>query len=137
MHGKATETAIAAMGYLAERYDDEERCSAAEIAKARGLQGPFVAKLLTELARAGLVIGVRGPGGGFSLARDPDEITLNDVSALFERDAGDDCPFGGGICGHGEPCPLHDKFAAVRKATARILHQTTFGVFRRNRRKNR
>ena len=137
MHGKATETAIAAMGYLAERYDEDERTSAADIAKARGLQGPFVSKILTELARAGLVVGVRGPGGGFRLARDPDEIHLQDVACLFERDTGDACPFGGGICGEGEPCPLHDKFSAVRSATDRILHETTFGVFRRKRSKQR
>ena len=137
MHGKATETAIAAMGYLAEKYDEGERCSAAEIAKARNLQGPFVSKVLTELARAELVIGVRGPGGGFSLARDPEDILLHEVSDLFERDTGDACPFGGGICGVGEKCPLHDMFAKVRTSTERILHETTFGVFRRKRSKQR
>ena len=137
MHGKATETAMAAMGYLAERYDEDERVSAADIAEARHLQGPFVSKILTELARAGLVVGTRGPGGGFRLARDPDDIHLNEVSELFERDTGDACPFGGGVCGEGEPCPLHDKFAAVRKAADRILHKTTFGVFRRKRSKTR
>lgn len=137
MHGKATETAIAAMGYLAEHFDDDKRCSAAEIASARKLQGPFVSKVLTELARAGLVVGVRGPGGGFSLSRSPDEIALHEVYDLFERGDGDACPFGGGVCGEGDPCPLHDRFAAVRKATDRILHETTFGVFRRKRSKQR
>lgn len=131
MHGKATETAIAAMGYLAERYDAGERCSAADIAKARKLQGPFVSKVLTELARAGLVVGVRGPGGGFTLARDPDEIRLHEVAELFERSTGDACPFGGGICGDGEKCPLHDMFARVRAASEQIMHKTTFGVFRK------
>ena len=137
MHGKATETAIAAMGYLAEQFDEGKRVSAAEIASARGLQGPFVSKVLTELARAGLVQGVRGPGGGFSLTRDPETIHLNEVYELFERDSGDACPFGGGVCGKGEPCPLHDQFAAVRAATNRILTETTFGVFRRKRSKQR
>ncbi len=132
MHGKATETAIAAMGYLAEHFDDEgTKVSAADIADARGLQRPFVSKVLTELARAGLVIGTRGPGGGFRLARDPATIYLYEVSELFERSDGDACPFGGGICGEGEKCPLHDMFARVRAASDRILHKTTFGVFRK------
>ncbi len=133
MHGKATETAIAAMGYLAERFDDAANVSAYEIAKARKLQRPFVSKVLTELSRAGLVAGVRGPGGGFTLARAPETIYLQEVYDLFERTSGDACPFGGGICGVGEKCPLHDMFAEVREAEERILRETTFAVFRKKR----
>ncbi|MDJ0974837.1 MAG: Rrf2 family transcriptional regulator [Planctomycetota bacterium] len=130
IHGKATETAIAAMGVLAERYDEGRgRCSAEAIASARGLQRPFVAKILTELARAGLVRGVRGPGGGYTLARSPDTIYIQEVSALFEPQSADACPFGGGICGVGRNCPLHDMFTEVRRATDRIMKETTFAVF--------
>jgi Rrf2 family iron-sulfur cluster assembly transcriptional regulator len=132
MHGKATETAIAAMGVLAERYDGgETKLSAAEIAEFRNLQRPFVSKVLTELARAGLVLGTRGPGGGFTLARDPGTIYINEVYELFERAAQDACPFGGGICGVGEKCPLHDLFSGVRSARDRILNETTFAVFQK------
>ncbi|MGE0192946.1 MAG: Rrf2 family transcriptional regulator [Planctomycetota bacterium] len=135
MTGKATETAIAAMGYLAERYDGGVTLvSAADIARARNLQRPYVAKVLTELARAGLVRGMRGPGGGYALARDPASIRLNEVRDLFERAGDDACPFGGGICGQVEKCPLHDAFAKVRAASERILQRTTFAVFRSPRR---
>lgn len=132
MHGKSTGAAIAAMSLLAERYDGGETLiSATEIADARDLRRPFVSKLLTELSRAGLVKGVRGPGGGFTLTREPHTILLNEVYELFERSRGDACPFGGGICGVGDPCPLHDDFARVRAATDRILHKTSFGAFRK------
>ena len=64
MYGKQTETAIAAMSRLAEMYTDQPvRQSAIEIADVRGLQRPFVAKILTVLSQAGLVNGTRGPGG--------------------------------------------------------------------------
>ena len=132
MYGKQTEYAIAAMSRLAEVYDGgKTRLSAAEIAKTRGLQRPIVAKILSALSQAGLVIGSRGPGGGSALARDPRRITLYDVFKLFEREAdGDNCPFGGGICGVGQPCPIHDKLVAVQKAMDRLLHETTFDEFR-------
>ena len=134
IHGKATEAAIAAMGVLSERYDGGEALlSAADIAQARGRQRPFVSKVLTDLARVGLVRSVRGPGGGFTLARAPDQIYLYEVHDLFQRPSGDACPFGGGICGEGESCPLHDMFAQVRAATDKILHGTTFGVFAKGR----
>ncbi len=131
MYGKATETAIAAVGLLAEIYDrGETLLSAAAIAEARGLQAPFLSKILTTLAQGGIVNGSRGPGGGFTLARPPSEILLYDVFRLFERtDNENACPFGGGQCGEGEPCPLHDKFVVVREAMDKVLHETTFAAF--------
>jgi len=132
MYGKSTETAIAAMSRLAEVYDGgETRLSASDIADSRGLQRPFVAKVLTTLSQAGLVEGSRGPGGGFTLARDPNDILLYDVFTLFEReDQSDICPFGGGVCGVGDKCPLHDKLAGVQSAIDEVLHKTSFEAFR-------
>ena len=132
MYGKQTECAIAAISRLAEVYDGGlTNLSADNIADSRGLPRPFVRKVLSILAQAGLVIGSRGPGGGCTLARDPRKIKLYDVFKLFEReDASDNCPFGGGRCGVGEPCPLHEKLVAVQDAVKDLLHETTFEEFR-------
>ena len=132
MYGKATETAIAAMSRLAEVWDGgKTRVSADDIAKTRGLQRPFVAKVLTTLSQHGLVKGSRGPGGGFALAREPKRIKLYDVFRLFERESkGDNCPFGGGTCGVGEPCPLHHKLVRVNEAIHDVLQNSTFEDFR-------
>jgi Rrf2 family protein len=133
VYGKQTETAIAAMSRLAEVYDDgKTRLAAADIADARGLLKPFVAKILTVLSQAGLVKGSPGPGGGYSLAKHPREIRIHDVFSLFEReDESDACPFGGGICGVGEPCPLHQRLVDIQMSMNSLLHDTTFEVFRK------
>lgn len=133
MYGKATETAIAAVGRLAEVHDGGTTLlSAASIAETRGLQAPFLSKILTVLATAGIVRGSRGPGGGFTLTRPPEEIRLYDVFTLFERaETRDACPFGGGVCGVGDPCPLHDKFVVVKDAMNAVLHETTFAEFQK------
>jgi len=132
MYGRQTECAIAAMSRLAEIYDGgKTRLSAADIADARGLPRPFVAKILSVLSQAGLVIGSRGPGGGAALARHPARIRLYDVFKLFEReDERNACPFGGGVCGAGEPCPLHHKLTTLHDALHALLHDTTFDEFR-------
>jgi Rrf2 family protein len=132
MYGRQTECAIAAMSRLAEVYDGgKTRLSAADIADARGLPRPFVAKILSVLSQAGLVIGSRGPGGGAALARHPARIRLYDVFKLFEReDQREACPFGGGVCGAGEPCPLHHKLTVLHDALHALLHDTTFDEFR-------
>lgn len=131
MYGSQTETAIAAMSRLAEVYDDGRTLLAAgDIARSRGLQPPFVAKILTALSQAGLVTGARGPGGGYTLAKPPDQITIRDVYILFERENTDPrCLFGGGVCGADEPCPLHEKLVRVQAAIDDLISNTTFAVF--------
>src|SRR5690606_7011516 len=95
-------------------------------------QKPFVAKILTVLSQAGLETGSPGPGGGYALARHPREILINDVFRLFEREnESDACPFGGGICGRGDPCPLHDRLVDIQASMNTLLHDTTFEVFRK------
>lgn len=133
MYGKQTETAIAAMSRLAEVYDaGRTRLSSADIARDRNLAAPFVAKLLTTLSQARLVTGSPGPGGGYTLSRHPSEINLYDIYSLFEReDQSMDCPFGGGVCGAGEPCAIHDKLVLLQGTLQDLLRNTTLEAFRR------
>jgi Rrf2 family protein len=133
-YGKSTQTAIAALSLLAQVYDGEgsgmTRLSASDIAVARNLQRPFVAKLLTVLAQARLVTGSPGPGGGYALARPPEQITIYDVAAVFERDEGNICPLGKGRCGNGEPCPLHAALRGMDGAVEQMLRGLTLEIFR-------
>lgn len=132
MYGKQTECAIAAVSRLAEVYDGgKTRLNAQEIADARGLQAPFVAKILTSLSLAGIVRGSRGPGGGYTLATPPKSIKLRAVFDIFERpDESENCPFGGGICGAGNPCPLHDSLVTIQHGLDQFLDSTSLESFR-------
>ena len=132
MYGKQTERAIGAMSRLAEVWDGgRTRLSAFEIADERSLPRPMVAKILTALSQANLVAGSPGPGGGYALSRPPSEITLRQVYELFEReDTSSTCPFGGGVCGAGEPCALHDRLVDMQKKISDFLCHTTFEDFR-------
>lgn len=131
MYGKQTERAIAAMSRLAEVWDGgQTRLSAGDIAEDRALPGPMVAKLLTMLAQHGLVRGAPGPSGGYCLARPPGEITLEMVYEIFERtDSSPLCPFGGGVCGVGDPCAMHDRLVSVQDSVRHLLRNTTFQIF--------
>ena len=133
MYGKQTERAIAAMSRLAEVWDGgRTRLSATDIAEQRGLPGPMVAKLLTALSQAGLVSGSPSPGGGYALSKPPDHIALQDVFRLFEReDTSSNCPFGGGVCGVGDPCALHDRLVGLQSMTRKLLRETTFEILRK------
>ena len=53
------------------------RC--AEIARRREVSDQYLSQLFLKLKRADLVKSVRGPGGGYVLARSADEISAGDV----------------------------------------------------------
>ncbi len=61
------------------RNSPDEQLSISEIAEKEGLSVPYASKLLAILRKAGLVAAVRGRGGGFSIAREPDTISLHEV----------------------------------------------------------
>ena len=133
-YGKTAQNAISAMSFLAEAYDGgETRVSSLDIATSRQLPKPIVAKLLVVLSQAGFVSGAPGPKGGYSLAKDPNEITLHEIVDQFEKT--DDtimCPFGPNWCGNKEPCPLHDELVDMQKKLSTFLCSTTLKVFQQS-----
>lgn len=56
-----------------------QEMSVREIAELHGIPYVFLGKVFTRLAKAGLVESIEGRGGGFRLARPPEEITVLDV----------------------------------------------------------
>lgn len=56
-----------------------EPLTGSEIARREGLSYPYAEKLLGILKRTGLVKGLRGVKGGYTLARPAEQITLGDV----------------------------------------------------------
>lgn len=128
IYGKTASNAISIMSYLAAR--PGMRAGSGEIAEARSISQPLTAKLLTQLAAAGLVDGQPGPGGGYTLARPAETITLASIIRLFEQtELPSLCPFGPDWCGHGEPCPLHDSIFALVENNRRFIEETSLAVF--------
>lgn len=130
-YGKTASNAVSAMSYLAEIHDCERSIAgSSEISQKRSISKPLIAKILTILSTAGFVKGTPGPKGGYTLAKEPEQIKLIEVVTLFERiDDKVSCPFGPNWCGNGPPCPLHDEMIALREGTINFLTHTTFAVF--------
>ena len=77
-------TSLALFSVLEFARDPTRHIPASEIAARYGASPHHLAKVLSELARAGLVESVRGVGGGYRFAANPHRITLMDVIQLFE-----------------------------------------------------
>src|SRR5918997_7025164 len=86
-------------------------------------------QVMPTLRTAGAVRSVRGPGGGYTLNRPPEEITLERVVRLFQ---GQLAPIGYATRRNPDPCPdivarsLREAWVEVRDATIEILARTTF-----------
>lgn len=64
--------------------DPARHISAAEIADKHGVSAHHLAKVLAELARAGMVESIRGVGGGYRFASNIRRLALMDIIQLFE-----------------------------------------------------
>lgn len=130
-YGKQSRQAVAAISYLAEKYTlNAAAVSSAEVGRERNISVALAAKLLSQMATAGLTVGTTGPGGGYRLARPPGKIRLSEIVSLFERSMDEfPCPLGTGTCGTHDHCPLHQDFMELEESGREFLESTTLAVF--------
>ena len=135
MFSKSLEAALGAMACLAQSYDGGITTLTAEhIARDRQLLKPFLAKLLTALSQGGLVVSKPGRNGGFTLARAPAEISLEQIAvAVGFRSRIQCCPFGPEYNGEeGKPCAMHDEVCKIRDQVNTFLASSTLAGFSQN-----
>ena len=55
-----------------------------EISERQGISFSYLEQILHKLGKAGLIDSVRGPAGGYLLARQPSELTIGDIVRVLE-----------------------------------------------------
>ena len=85
-HSAKTEYACLAVLELAIQYDCGRPIRVSTIAQRQEIPARFLVQILLQLKGAGLVTSTRGSAGGYRLAKPPQEITLWQVSSLFDVD---------------------------------------------------
>ncbi|MFG0306143.1 MAG: RrF2 family transcriptional regulator [Phycisphaerales bacterium JB040] len=105
MLSQTSEYALRAMACLA--YSDEGLTTTPTLAEMTKVPSNYLAKVLQSLAQAELIIGRRGVGGGYRLARPADQISMLDiVNAIDPIERIRTCPLE--LSTHGPAlCPLH------------------------------
>lgn len=76
--------AITAMMDLAIN-DNYKPVTLADISQCQGISLSYLEQLFAKLRKSGLVVGVRGPGGGYRLARSPSEISVAQVISSIDE----------------------------------------------------
>lgn len=85
----------------------------ASVAKRQGLSLSYVEQLFSHLRKAELVVGVRGPGGGYRLAEPPASISVADVILAVEDPVDTTACRGDEDCQAGDRCLTHDLWSEL------------------------
>jgi Rrf2 family iron-sulfur cluster assembly transcriptional regulator len=100
----------------------------ATLASNQDLSIAYLEQLFAKLAKAGLVIGQRGPRGGYRLTKNPDAITVADiVGAVSEETRATRCAHieKQGCLPGGRLCLTHDLWAGLTDHIADFLGNIT------------
>ena len=121
--------AVMAMADIAA-HRDKQPVSLADISVRQDISQEYLEQLFAKLRRAGLVDSVRGPGGGYLLVRDADDIRIADiVSAVDEPIQVTRCQDGDAVngCVGGDKCVTHELWAALGRQIYGFLAAVTLG----------
>lgn len=106
--------------------EPERSRSAAEIAAAIHVPATTVSKILKTLARAGLLLSLRGAKGGYLLSRAAEEITLADIIDAMDGPIGmTECSVTPGLCAQEAGCVVRANWQRVNQAVLGVLRETT------------
>jgi Rrf2 family protein len=97
------------------------------MAKAEGMPPGYLAKILQQLAKAGLIRSAKGRDRGYVFARPPEEISLLDLfEAMEDEPLFGDCPLRHCACGGtNENCHIFAQWTAATRRFKDLLDETT------------
>jgi Rrf2 family protein len=113
---------------LAERFEAGAVVQAKDIADRQSIPKDYLALIMVDLRRAGLIESTRGPGGGYRLARPPVEITMGQALRLLETPVTlIDCTtdLGFDSCSLSLRCRMRNVWIEANRAVMAILDRTT------------
>ncbi len=79
----------------------------ADISQCQGISLSYLEQLFAKLRKEGQVKGVRGPGGGYRLAKSADQISVADIIQSVDEKLDMTKCGGRGNCSSGEKCLTH------------------------------
>jgi Rrf2 family protein len=115
---RASNYALQALAYLVDQPADRSVASHVA-AEARGIPERFLLKVLQPLVSAGVLRSIKGPNGGYRLARPPKQITLLEVVEAVDGPIRGDAP----AVGKDGAAALDRKLQGVCDDAAKIIRE--------------
>ena len=123
MFSKATEYALRATIYIAQKSSEENKISIDEISKAIDSPQSFTAKILQALTKNNKIVSsVRGPNGGFYISEKAKKLPVRTIlKAMGEDEVLEKCVLGLKQCNEAQPCPMHAQYKPIRKQLTELF----------------
>lgn len=137
--------AVMAMLDLARMSNNNGRTSAvalADIAQRQDISLSYLEQLFACLRKAGLVKSMRGPGGGYLLARPSHQLAISDIIQAVNEpmevtrcttEHKDECAREGNGCLRGKRCNSHGLWASLGNHIENFLKQVSLAMVLENR----
>lgn len=122
---KLSNTAEYALRILIYMGKDVQRLySAKQLVEALKISDKYLRRLMTDLAKSGIVTSIQGRDGGYIIAKKPGEIKLADIIEAIEgMDKYTGCLLGFEDCSDHKPCALHSSLGPIREEFFRVFTQ--------------
>jgi Rrf2 family iron-sulfur cluster assembly transcriptional regulator len=123
---RAAEYAIRGVLYLCSQPAGSV-CLLSEISERQQIPPSFLSKIFQNLSKAGIVSSTRGTGGGFTLIKDPKDITLLEVVEAIEGQISlNICLTNGQTCDRQMACAVHEVWQEAQEHLLDLLRKRTF-----------
>jgi Rrf2 family protein len=139
MLNKTCQYAIKALIFMGTKVDDEERLTVKTVASAIGSPEAFTSKILQKLVANDIIYSTKGGGGGFEVMEDTLKKTslLQVVIAVDQDSLSKGCILGLPKCSDMNPCPVHARYAPLRKLlNEELLEITIHDILHEKRQRN-
>ncbi len=108
-------------------HSEKKPVTLTDIATRQTISLSYLEQLFARLRRAGMVIGVRGPGGGYKLSRVAAEINIADIIAAVDEPIDSTKCGGEGNCQDGLPCLTHNLWMGLSEQIRTYLQGISLG----------
>lgn len=122
MFSKSCKYGIRAVLYLAVKTRDGSKKGVQGIADELDVPKHFLAKILQELSRKGLISSIKGPHGGFYMdAKNVQKPLIAVIESIDGPEVMRSCILGLPVCSDKNPCPLHSKARVYRDGLLELV----------------
>lgn len=126
MFSKATEYALRATIFIADKGTIDNKISIGEISKAIDSPRPFTAKILQLLSKGNVISSAKGPNGGFYITSQSMKLPAKVILEAMEKgDTLNRCILGLHNCSETNPCPMHSEFKTIRAQLNNLFQKKT------------
>jgi Rrf2 family protein len=125
---KTSQYAIQALIYLAAQEGQVPMLNR-NIASYLKVPSAYLAKIMQDLARSGLLYSYRGRLGGFCLREGAEHTDLMTVLSLTEGPSfTDECVLGLKVCSDETACPMHARWTPIKEQIIAMCHEQTLST---------